>query len=85
MDSRQGFQLRFPLALWSGALALFSKLLVESTNKYIPDHISGMAGFVRTFPELLDNLRKGEIWPGLISIARKSDHSTILQNGFIDL
>ena len=26
MDCRQGFLLRFPLALWSGALALFSKI-----------------------------------------------------------
>ena len=28
-------------------------------------HFSGMAGFARTFPELLDNLRKGDIWPGI--------------------
>ena len=26
MDCRQGFQLRFPLALWSASLALFSEM-----------------------------------------------------------
>lgn len=44
MDCRQGFQLRFPLALWSASLALFS-----------------LVGFVRTLPELLENLRKGGV------------------------
>ena len=29
------------------------------------DHISGMVGFVRTFPELLDNLEKGGVYSGL--------------------
>ena len=32
-----------------------------ATSKYI-NHISGMVGFVRTFPELLSNLKKGEIY-----------------------
>ena len=47
-----------------------------ATSKYI-NHISGMVGFVRTFPELLDNLEKGGDYPRLAGL---SDNFMTLQS-----
>ena len=39
MERRQGFQLRLPLALWSGSLALFSKEAEDQKNALDIGHL----------------------------------------------